>query len=83
MAALIVDLDGLLRRRRVVARGRGLQDEPVNGSEDQQLAHEVRHCRDVVLRIERAVYRGIGIGMWSSEDIVGGLVMTMTSVALT
>ena len=42
--ALVIDLDGLLCRRRMVA-GRGrLEHEPVYGGEDEQLADQPRHC---------------------------------------
>lgn len=45
--ALVVDLDSLLRCRRVVARRRWLQNQPINGCEDEQLPDEVRHsCSD-------------------------------------
>jgi hypothetical protein len=41
--ALVVDLDSLLCARRVVA-GRGrLKHEPIDGSEDEQLANNSRH----------------------------------------
>ena len=36
--ALVVDFDGLLRRGRLVARRRWLEDESVDSSEYQQLA---------------------------------------------
>jgi hypothetical protein len=41
--ATVVDLHGLLRRRRVVAGRGGLQHEAVNSSEDKQLADQIRH----------------------------------------
>jgi hypothetical protein len=41
--ALVVDLDGLLRCGRVVARRRRLQNHAVDSSQDEQLAHEIGH----------------------------------------
>lgn len=46
-SALVVDLDGLLGGRGMVARRGRLQDEAIDGGKDKQLANEARH---VVLR---------------------------------
>jgi hypothetical protein len=52
--ALVVDLDGLLCARRVVA-GRGrLKHEPIDGSEDEQLADDSRHVVDNSICARRA-----------------------------
>jgi hypothetical protein len=54
--ALVVDLDGLLRRGRLVARRRRLQDQAVDGGQNEQLAHEIGHLHgsDTSLRVRRA-----------------------------
>jgi predicted metalloprotease len=54
--ALVVDLDGLLRRGRLVARRRRLQDQAVDGSQNEQLTHEIGHLHgsDTSLRVRRA-----------------------------
>ena len=50
--ALVVDLDGLLRRGRMVA-GRGrLEDETVDGGEDEQLAHKGGHLVGGAMRVQ-------------------------------
>jgi hypothetical protein len=49
--APVVDLHGLLRRGRMVAGRGGLQHEPVNSSEDEQLADQIRHCCGGALRV--------------------------------
>jgi hypothetical protein len=49
--APIVDLHGLLRRGRVVAGRGGLQHETIDGSEDEQLADQIRHRCSGALRV--------------------------------
>jgi hypothetical protein len=41
--ALVVDLDGLLRRGRMVAQRRRLQNQTVDRGQNEQLAHEIGH----------------------------------------
>ena len=54
---LVVDLDGLLGRGLVAARGRRLEDEAVDSSEDEKLAHDARHVRLVcIIRAQSRVY---------------------------
>jgi len=50
--ALVVDLDGLLRSGRMVA-GRGrLEDETINGGEDEQLANKGGHLVSGAMRVQ-------------------------------
>jgi hypothetical protein len=61
--ALVVDLDSLLCARRVVA-GRGrLKHEPIDGSEDEQLADNSRHVVDNSICARRAttIYQNIAV----------------------
>jgi hypothetical protein len=50
--AFVIDLDGLLRRRRMVARRGRLEDEPVDGSEDEQLADQGWHLISGAMRFK-------------------------------
>jgi hypothetical protein len=65
--ALVVDLDGLLRRGRVVARRRRLQNHAVDGSQDKQLAHEIGHLdgNGTCLRVSRA---SIPRRLWTCDE---------------
>jgi hypothetical protein len=59
--ALVVDLDSLLCARRVVA-GRGrLKHEPIDGSEDEQLADNSRHVvgNSICARRATTIYQNI------------------------
>jgi hypothetical protein len=55
--ALVIDLDGLLRCRRVVA-GRGrLKDEAIDGGEDEQLPNKRWHLIGGTLRVQGLLAR--------------------------
>ena len=43
LAALVIELDGLVSRRLVVARRRWLEDETIHGREDEQLTDKTWH----------------------------------------
>jgi hypothetical protein len=64
--ALVIDFDGLLRRRRMVAWWGRLQHEPVYGGEDEQLADQPRHCGSghAQSRHSRVLWKGL-LAQWS------------------
>jgi hypothetical protein len=55
--ALVVDLDGLLCRGRVIAGRRRLQYQTVNGSKDEELSDKRRHVANRAMRIKKVVTR--------------------------
>jgi len=58
--ALVVDLNGLLCRGRLVTRRAWLQDEPIYSSKDEEFPDEIRHsCDSSPVRINGGLTRGI------------------------
>lgn len=55
--ALVVDLDGLLRRRRMVAGRAGLQHQSIDGSKDKELSDQAWHGGIRSARVKAALAR--------------------------